>query len=152
MPLTLWDGFADGGGQIVQIKAIKPRGIFQRVKCLRWTADAKHLFLDKDAGRPGVFRQQITDGYFCIQLHFGPDHKRIIERCLCASANNRIFLVRQKDILWQKKETNPGEIHQDYYAFSEKSTRACGSAMIIRAFLDFTHPFFSQALRVRLTV
>jgi hypothetical protein len=63
------------------------------VKCLRWTADAKHLSFDKDAGRPGVFRQQIADGYFCIQLHFAPIISKLSGTVFAPAQTTELFFT-----------------------------------------------------------
>ncbi len=70
VPLTLWDSFADSGSQIVQIKAIKPRGIFQR-EIPPMDSRRKASFLIKMLA-VRVFRQQITDSYFAFSFISGP--------------------------------------------------------------------------------
>ncbi len=58
----------------------------------------------------------------------------------------KFFIAAIVEILKKAVRRNAG------YLFSAKDTSAWGSVMVIRSRADRTHPFFSQDLRVRLTV
>jgi hypothetical protein len=146
MDNTLWfffrfNGFPDGVGQVVNCAAVNTCNIRQRMESLRRTAHTQHPTLDKRGRRAGVVRQQLLDGHFRINIY----HDRMI-----TSFMTQIFALAQgcekkeEGVRYKKTAKSQG--------CSENSTRECGSQTIICSRLDLIQLFFSQALRMRLTV
>ena len=139
---SLADGIPDGGAQVINRAAVNTGNLLQGMESLGRTSHAQHLALDKRSCSAGVLLQQILDGCFRINLN----HNWMI-----ASSMALIFALAQR---CEKKQGRERSIQKalQYQGCSENSTKEWGSQTMICSRLDLIQPFFSQVLRMRLTV